>query len=342
MLDQISDRIIYLCTLPNGFFGSSGSSWRSLDVDEIAASIASAGHNVQISTIDKILEVELRSFDLVIYTSSDEVGIRTYLKDVMFVVSNICEIIPSYESLLAHENKGFQQLIRQKFGFGNLGGAYHFDLEYCAGKFPLVFKGVSGAGSRNVSLIETDGDLMKVKREKFSVSFYRSLVKFYRRLTLSKSEYDIYAYRHKGFYPYVAQQFIPNLKFDFKVLVFANRFYVLKRSVRKGDFRASGSGDFKFELPDLRLLDYARSVFLILKVPYVSLDIAQIADLSFALIEYQVLNFGPYTLLNSDGYYEHGGEDGNLYQWTYIDKKSSLEDNFGHALTTFIQSQVSS
>src|SRR5690606_8893478 len=57
--------------------------------------------------------------------------------------------------------------------------------------------------------------------------------------------------------PYVQQQFVPNLKCDYKALVFMDKVFLLKRGTRKDDFRASGSGIFSFPEPSVELLNFA-------------------------------------------------------------------------------------
>src|SRR5690606_7377360 len=55
--------------------------------------------------------------------------------------------------------------------------------------------------------------------------------------------------REKGYVYF--QDFMPNNNFDIRLIVIGNRAYGMKRKVREGDFRASGSGDFSYEgIPD--------------------------------------------------------------------------------------------
>jgi len=46
---------------------------------------------------------------------------------------------------------------------------------------------------------------------------------------------------------FIVQEFIPDLSNDWKVLVFWDKYYVLRRKNRPNDFRASGSGLFSFD-----------------------------------------------------------------------------------------------
>jgi glutathione synthase/RimK-type ligase-like ATP-grasp enzyme len=43
------------------------------------------------------------------------------------------------------------------------------------------------------------------------------------------------------------QDFIPQNDFDIRIIVIGKRAFAIKRMVRKGDFRASGSGNIKYD-----------------------------------------------------------------------------------------------
>lgn len=323
---------VYIASLPNGFFGSAGQSWLTLNLEKISNNLVSNEYKVIYTTIDQIPFLDLKSEDYLIYTSSDENHIRSYLKDIMYFANKKCTIVPNYESLLAHENKGFQQLFRAEKEFGNLSGGYHYDINALPLQRPLVFKLITGAGSSGVFLVKNDSDFKKVKSGFFSNSLKRNAIKQYRKHKLSADEYEIYNYRHTGFNNYVYQEFIEGLDCDYKILVFGQKYYGLRRQVREGDFRASGSGGFSFvEIPQ-SILDFAESIFKTLDVPYASLDVALTKQNECHLIEYQALNFGPYTLVNSTGYYSRNDE-----LWFFTEQKSDLEQSFSLALFEFIQ-----
>lgn len=324
------DQKIYVVTLPNGYFGSTGCTWRSLDPEKITTGLSARGASVTVVPVDKLLSIQLKQDDIVIYTSSAEPNIRAYIRDVMYFVEKKCKIIPRYELLLAHENKGFQQLCRDQYGFGNLKGGYVFDVDNLPNYFPFVYKNVTGAGSSGVSLVRSQADVERIRKRDFRPGMKRRAINLARRLKLTEKEYQIYGYRHKGFNLSVYQQFIPDLSCDYKVLVFFDKIFVLRRRVRKNDFRASGSGMFTFEKPPVELLDFASDIFSRLGSPYASLDIAVKGSEAY-LIEYQCMNFGPYTLINSPGHYVK--RDGD---WSYIEGRSDLEECFSYALTNFI------
>lgn len=321
---------IYIATLPNGFFGSAGQSWRSIDVDKISQRL---NEDSQIVSINDLINIEFDKDDIVVYTSSDEENIRVYLRDLMYFVDKKCKILPSYNMLLGHENKGFQELFRRENGFGNVRGNYFFDIDDAYIPMPKVLKTVTGAGSSGVSLVQNKNDLEMIRKKYFNVPFKRKAIKLQRKLKLQDCEFLIYNYRHKGFNRFVEQEFIANLANDFKILVFGDRYYCLKRAVRNNDFRASGSKMFTYVKPSEDILNFARDVFSRLNNPYASLDIAQ-SEKGCHLIEFQGTNFGPIALLNSSSRYRHSDEG-----WIEEANDKDLEENFAHAINMFLERQ---
>lgn len=318
---------IYLLTMPDGTFGSAGQSWKKLNIIKIIKLI---NHKVKIISFNDLDGLRLSIDDILIYTSSDNPTIRHYIKNRLFFIKDECRLIPSYELLMAHEDKGFQEILKNKKKLGNLKGNYIFDIENELLGLPKVLKTTEGAGSSGVFLIKDKNDLKKIKRDFYSQPLKRKVIKIQRKIKLTKKQYEIYNYRYKKFNLFIEQEFISNLQHDFKVLVFGDRYFVLKRSVRKNDFRASGSGDFEFIDPPHEVLSFAKNITSILDNPYLSLDIAQ-SEYGCHLIEFQATNFGPYTLLNAPKRYTFNGNS-----WLAEENCKDLEANYAYALNHYI------
>ena len=129
--------------------------------------------------------------------------------------------------------------------------------------FPKVFKLRAGAGSLNVRLVQTKTKARKLVRKSFTNGFpsidlltglkdrfWRvrrdknlsaiiSLLKGFGRLIL-KTDNQRLTQIQRG-YAYF-QDFIPDNKYDTRLIVIGNRCFGVRRYCRKGDFRASGSG----------------------------------------------------------------------------------------------------
>lgn len=145
-------------------------------------------------------------------------------------------------------------------------------------KFPKVFKLRGGSGSKNVRLVRSKSQAGKLIAKAFSKGFkqyepwsnlkerwrqyknkntnlydvFKGILRFYKEPEFSKT----IGYERGYIY---FQDFIPNNDADIRVIVIGKRAFALKRMVRKGDFRASGSGDMKFEKEqfDERCIDIA-------------------------------------------------------------------------------------
>lgn len=319
---------IYLLTMPDGTFGSAGQSWKKLDLDMVKSKLNFA---ITISSIDKIEDLDFQANDVVIYTSSENEIIRSYLKNKLYYLKDKVTLIPRYELLMAHEDKGFQEILKKERRLGNLEGNYIFDIDNHKMDYPKVLKTSQGAGSSGVFLVKDQEDLQKIKDGYFSNSIKENIIAAQRKLKLSESEYQIYSYRKKKFNLFVEQEFIPNLQFDFKILIFGDRYFVLKRKVRKNDFRASGSGDFQFDAePPHDVFDFAKKISQTLNNPYFSLDIVQ-SDRGCHLIEFQCTNFGPIALLNAPNRFVM-----NNGEWVKETNCKNLEANYAYALNHYM------
>lgn len=298
----------------------------------IKRKLEESGYHVLIKSLDKININLINKDDFIFYTSSDDFIIRSFIKDKLYILDRVAKIIPSYEHLMAHENKGFQQLWRDYKKFGNLNGRYICEKKDIPEIYPYVLKTIDGAGSKGVRLIENKTQKEKFEKKEFKVSFGRKIKIFHRWCFFNKPNFKEYLFRHQARSLLVTQDYIPKLKNDYKILIFGNKYYILKRDTRKNDFRASGSGCFSFEINARQeLLLYAKEIYKALNAPFVSLDIAHDQKTSY-LIEYQVMHFGPYTLQKSEGYYLD--KDG---VFTYIKEKSILEVEIYNALENYIK-----
>ena len=279
--------------------------------------------------------------DSIVFTTSSQKPYQKQLVDdyleVLEYQNNI--LIPSKNIIKAHENKGFQEYYKQLLNFHSLKGIYlnKHNIDYENIKnfigYPLVLKKLDGSGSKGVQLINTEE---KLKKEIFKLQpslhiryliYVKEQVKriFLRKNNLEKIEY------FRDYQNFVIQEFVSNLKFDYKVLIFFDKYYVLKRNIKENDFRASGSGNFEFVEIEDSLLDYAKDTFEVFSEPFISLDICFDGE-KYYLIEYQGIHFGPYTQIYSNGYYKKEYDD-----WKFIKEKVSLEDDISYSLYEYIR-----
>ena len=128
--------------------------------------------------------------------------------------------------------------------------------------FPKVFKLRGGAGASNVKLLNSKREAKSIVKKAFGVGFKYYDPKVYLQdsfrkfregklgiLDLLKSFIRLFRLpdfarmysREKGYVYF--QDFIADNNFDIRVVVVGDKAFALKRMTRKGDFRASGSGN---------------------------------------------------------------------------------------------------
>jgi len=128
--------------------------------------------------------------------------------------------------------------------------------------FPKVFKLRGGAGSSNVILLKTKAEAIKNAKMMFSTGYKHSRFKVLKEKWLQwkaiqnlNTAIGIVKGLIRIFFPskihttlpteknyFYAQDFIPNNDCDIRVVIIGKKAFAIKRMVRKGDFRASGSG----------------------------------------------------------------------------------------------------
>ncbi|MFK4002529.1 RimK family alpha-L-glutamate ligase [Qipengyuania sp. NPDC077563] len=134
-------------------------------------------------------------------------------------------------------------------------------------KMPLVWKLRGGAGSRNVHLVKTKRRARKIIQKSFQSGWHTSrLFTLSEKLRLARAKPSVkniagimrgigrvivphQAYRYqlpeKGYVYF--QDYIPDNYYDIRIIVIGQRAFGIKRMVRDGDFRASGSGKIIYD-----------------------------------------------------------------------------------------------
>ena len=172
--------------------------------------------------------------------------------------------------------------------------------------FPKVFKLRGGAGSANVMLAHTAKEAKRLVNKAFGKGFpqfdrtgylkercrkwregrdsFMGVLKGFARLLIPTTFAKMHP-REKG-YAYF-QDFIPNNIYDIRVCVVGKCAFALKRMTRKGDFRASGSGNIIYDQSqiDERCVKIAFEVTEKLKMQSVAYDFVFDANDSPLIVE---------------------------------------------------------
>jgi glutathione synthase/RimK-type ligase-like ATP-grasp enzyme len=278
---------------------------------------------------------------IVLYTSSEDLNYiyKDFIEDIILGVEvKGITVVPSFKFLRANNNKVFMEILRDLLlpnaPLKTLFLSAINDSIINSLNFPLVMKEASGAMSRGVSLIKNKNQLLRqiryINRKENFINLKDNLKD---RLRIHK---------HKGYQKeslhrqkFVLQEMIPNLKSDFKILIYGERYYIFERPIRKNDFRASGSGNKLYIYGsdvkvNLKMFDYAKAIYQKLSVPQVSLDICDNGD-QYALFEFQALYFGTVGQFKSDGYYIQENNE-----WKFVKEKLDLEQVYAESIHSYL------
>lgn len=330
---------------------------RSINIQRLAEQLQNKGFNVEISSLHNISDSNKEKGVFVFYPSSEDQGLfyKGYIEDVLLDLLNRGLILlPEFKYFRAHHDKSFMEMLRSESSEGELKSiksATIYDerdlLDSISGiektiAYPMVIKTSEGSGASGVRLAHNRNELIKNIRRMGYVKYHNSTTPWWKTVALSKMKTKFLKVTGKPFiertYPrekLVIQNYIPNLKYDYKVLVYWDKYFVLKRLTRDNDFRASGSGKLIFpsEFNDeiRKVLDLARKAFLSFKVPMLSIDVAY--DGEFAhMIEFQCVSFGPYTAQFAKRYYKYNGDT-----WEAVERDIVLEDEIADSLSNYIE-----
>lgn len=186
--------------------------------------------------------------------------------------------------------------------------------------FPKVFKLRGGSGASNVKLVHSAKEARRLVKVAFGKGFPQfdrfgyfkerfrkwrdgkdSLIGVIKGLgrIIVPTEFAKMHGREKGYVYF--QEFIPNNDSDLRVVVIGNKAIGEKRYVRKGDFRASGSGEFEYSEIPANVLQVAFSVANRLMLQSVAFDF--IFHDNEPLIIEMSYGFGTHGISHCKGYY---------------------------------------
>ena len=315
-------------------FGSKQKSttYRSgMDLDKIQMYFEEKKFKVDILNIsESVFLLKEKEPSYIIYTSSEDHDgkYKSFIEDVILFLQDIGHIcIPSYKFLRAHNNKVYMELLRSSFKlsddfiFQTSYGATIKELENKTLKYPVILKGATGALSKTVvkakNKIELIQSFKKINKKDALKLRIHELIRRVRHRSNYVQESMI---RGKS----IIQNFIPSIDYDYKVLVYFDTIFVLKRNNRKNDFRASGSGLFEYtrEVPD-SILNHAIALRKQMDLPQLSLDIAIYNDQPITF-EFQALYFGTKTIESAPFYFKMSADE----TWQCHDVKNIILEEF--------------
>ena len=279
----------------------------------------------------------------VLYTSSEETGLqyKGFVEDVILGLTNYgAKVIPDYNLLRANNNKVFMEMLRKDYFLDEVSGItsqvfgtfeeFENALANDKIKIPCVVKQFGGTMSRGVSLAKNKDDLIKMVKE---VSRSKNIKKEIREILRYRKHTG---YRKESRYEnkFIIQSFVPGLKNDWKILIYGDQYYILKRNIKENDFRASGSGlnyqtGSEAEFP-VHMLDFVKDIFDKLNTPQLSLDFGYDGKRGY-VFEFQAIYFGTSTQYKSKDYYTLEN-----YQWVVKPKEFDQEEAYVWSIVSYL------
>lgn len=347
--EQKQEKDIYALIDYKGHFGFRHDSlaYRSgMDIELLSRFFKDKGFNLEILNFYKI---DLRDSDIknkiFIYTSQEdpEYYYKSYIEDVIYALEMTgALVIPSYKFLKANNNKVFMEFLRDIIGnqliqnirsnhFGTLEELKKSDFNFDK---KVVIKKAAGATGKGVYSGSSKSEIIINAKKISSIPFSYDDIKDFIRPYIHKGYIRNSRYRRK----FIIQNFIRDLKNDWKILIFGDKFFIEYRGVRDNDFRASGShkfllnDDIPVKIPE-GIFNFAENVKDALETPHLSLDIGFINN-EFFLFEFQSLHFSSYAQLMSTSYYE---KKDNVF--IRIDSTFPLEYLYVDSLISFIENK---
>ncbi|MBW6479432.1 MAG: hypothetical protein K0B37_08400 [Bacteroidales bacterium] len=339
---------ILVITGKHRFFGQSRKPWVSINTDKLLGYFEENDYKVQIMDFHEAINQNHEIKDkIIIYAFSQKDNYRNYIQDIVFHLSKQNTVIPAYDLLKCHENKGYQELYLKSLGIQSLKTGYFSsasEVNTDDYPFPFILKTIKGSNGKGVFLIKNEHAFHKITDSLMKNFGTVTTLDLFRRKYLRKKKFKYYPEHsdRKDYYGYkdyitreenfVIQQYIAGLSFDYRVLAAFDRFYVMKRSVMPGDFRASGSKIFNFnEQPETGLLDFASSIYNKFDSPFLSMDIL-FDGKDYYLAEYQASHFGVTTIVGSRGYFSNPQNQ----SWEYVEEKPQLEYVYAKTYMNYI------
>ncbi len=279
----------------------------------------------------------------ILFSSSEDTGLyyKSYIEDIVLGLHlSGANLIPGFEFLKAHENKVFMEILRQtkipssirtmeSLTFGSIEEAQLL-LKKGKLKFPMILKNAQGAMSKSVYLIKEAKDLIKIVKQVGRTMNNKSWLKE----TVRKFKYIGYKNESRYQKKFILQPFIEGLSNDWKVLIYGDKIFILKRQIKKGDFKASGSGlnystGLSSKFP-IQFLNFVYNFYQHLNVPHISLDFA-FDGVNPYIFEFQCIHFGTSTHFKSKEYYQK-----TINGWELRENTFSLESVYVSSILQFI------
>lgn len=343
-------KTLYVLTGYDDFIGQTRKPWVSIDTKMFIEELRSLGFTVHKHGFHEVINGKIKPQNQdIYYTFSHRDNLRHYIRDcLMYLQASGNRLLPPLELFLCHENKGWQELLKQKLDIHSLN--YHYfsskrEMECYDLRFPMVFKTLTGSNGTGVALVHSKEDVFKqLARHETHPGIIQKL-DLWRRKHLRKNKqfpgypnYDLYqdALCYADYItqeiPFILQEFVPGLSFDYRVIVLGDKYFISKRHTKEGDFRASGTKLFDFVIPNPEpALNAAKKLFETFNSPFLSVDLGEDDAGNLHLFEYQAQHFGINIIVRGEGYFTFA--DGT---WNFHRNDARFEQHLARSISRYL------
>lgn len=333
---------------------------KTLDLNKIIFNFKKEFKDIEVKTFEEVIaDINNIKDKIIIYTSIEKASAyKKNIEDVMYLLDKNNILVPRYDILMCHENKIFQEYYKKYLNYESI-NALTFDnyLDFYNNRkkiiYPMIYKTKDGSGSIGVNKVNSELDVFKmclpnilentknnVKNKKNrTYAFKANLLNFILKTIPKKYSYNLFKRYYKTIYTndcqFVLQDFKSGYECDYKVLVYDNLVFTIKRKVRKNDFRASGSGLFEPAKLSPKVLNQIYKFYDLLNTPIGSFDILIDKEETVYLIEYQGIHHGTATIDIAYNYYKKNNNDFKEYK-----NNKGIEEMFCYAYINYIHKKI--
>lgn len=182
---------------------------------------------------------EAKKYDLIVWHTDSDPSSQEIAKSKIYILEKMGKhCLPSYEEIWSYEDKIRANYLYQLYGLPAIPTFISHCkaevLEYLKqAKYPLISKISTGSASYGVDKLNSYDQALKIVEQIFSY----------------KGKETYFKYTSQKNYVYF-QDFIEDATYDLRVMAVGNELFGYYRYPNKGDFRASGAGNYeKKEIP---------------------------------------------------------------------------------------------
>lgn len=178
---------------------------------------------------------EAQKYDLIVCHTEDDPAYQEMYESKIYILEKYYQkkCFPSFHEVWQYEHKVRSHYLYETLGLPSIPTVVTHDKNEALvlGErlgFPLIVKTTIGSGSSGVMKIDSQLQLNKYVKEVFS----------------SKGRESSFEFENQKDYVF-AQQFIDDADFDLRIIIIADMAFGYYRYPNKGDFKASGAGNFE-------------------------------------------------------------------------------------------------